>query len=566
MASLLGLGCGGESPAVLAFVGLTDAPCAKAKRVHFGSLPVLLGSTGQGTLQRVVFRVNEGLPSEAKVAPFLFQVDTTKLKDGTARLSATGYTTEGDETTTRLNICVDNLAPSVTVLSPADGAAYGLEDAALTVRVRASDTVGLERITAKLLLSNGSTQVSCAPPGGPDATCALSPAKLGIKPQPGVSTSGALVITARDKAGHEAVASRVVKLKTRLLWSFNAGSPIRFAAAEVAGGKVAVGTGAGKVHIVDAAKGTEACVWTAPTGTSGSNGVTSNITTGASGTQLYFTTVEGLHAVGDNCKALWSSPAKGLYYGSQPLLDATAGVVYVGAYGGYSTPPALRAHKSSSGKQVGSFNISTKANTGVASSPVLAADRKTVFIGSTDKNIYAVDVSGGAGAMKKRWSFTTAGKVDTRPLVAGTRIYVASYDAILHALDATTGQRLTGFTFKAGAPFLSSPVLNPDGSALYVGSLDEYIYALDSTGKKLGSHKLGRMLHTSPVVGGSQVFAAATKPARLHVYGKDLTLRWYWQPSGTDQFQATPLLIKSAVYIGNSNGFLYALDVTSSGS
>ncbi len=551
---------------MLAYVGLTDAACASAKRVHFGVVPVLLAPTGQGGLQRVTFRVNEGVAMEARVAPFLFQLDTTKLKDGTARLSATGYTSEGDQSSADLRICVDNQAPSITVLSPADGATYGLEDAALTVRVRASDTVGLERITARLILAKGSTQVACIPPGGPDATCALSPAKLGITPTPGVTTNGALVITARDKAGHEAVGQRVVKLRTRLLWSFNAGSPIGFAAAAVASNKLAVGTGAGKVHIVDGTTGKEVCHWTASAGTSGKNGVTSAITVNSAGTQLYFTTVEGLHSLDNSCKARWSSPAKGLYFGSAPGLDEAGGLVYVGAYGSYSTPPVLRAHSAGNGAQKGSFTLSTKSNEGVGSSPVLSADRKTIYIGSSDRNLYAVDVSSGGGSMKKRWSFTTAGKIDTRALLSSNRIYVASYDAIMHALDAASGQRVSGFTFKAGAPFLSSPVLGEDKTTLYVASLDEYIYALDNTGKQLGSHKLGRMLHTSPLVGGGQVFAAATKPARLHVYGKDLKLRWYWQPSGTDQFQASPLLINTSIYIGNTNGFLYALHVSPTGS
>ena len=563
LAAVLVSGCGLEVAPALSFVGLTDVPCGTQGQVQFGSLPVMLTAARPGEIQRVTLSVNEGAVEEVTAAPYLFQVDTTKLKDGTVTLAAAGYTADGDRSDVSLSICVDNQPPGVTVLSPADGVTYGLEDAVLTARVRATDSVGLAHITARLILPQGSVQVACTPPGGPDATCALSPAKLGISPAPGVITSGVLMVTARDRAGHEAVGQRTVKFKTRLLWSFNAGSPITFTAAALSGGNVAVGTDAGKVHVLDAS-GAETCAWQAPAGTSGNNGLTSDLAVSKDGATLVFTTVEGMHAISAACKDRWSSPAKGLYYGSRPLLDEVGGLVYVGAYGGYATPPVLGAHSVSTGASKGTFNLSATANVGVGSSPVLSSDRKLVYIGSSDQKLYAVDVSGGPSKMKAAWTHGTAGKIDTRPLLSGTRVYVASFDAIFHALDAVSGQRVGNFTFKAGAPFLSSPAVG-EGGVIYVGSLDEFLYVLDSTGKQLGSHKLGRMLHTSPVVAGAQVIAAATSPARLHVYDKQLKQLWYWQPAGTDQFRATPLVVKDTVYIGNTNGYLYALDIATAG-
>jgi len=557
-AAVLVTGCGLEVAPELTFVGLTDASCGAKVPVHFGTLPVMIVPAREGEIQRVTLSVDAGAAEEVTAAPFLFQLDTTKLKDGTVKLEAVGYTEDGDRSDTSLSICVDNEPPSVTVLSPADGVTYGLEDATLTARVRATDLVGLERISARLVLTKSSISVECTPASGPDATCALSPAKLGISPSSGVVTSGALMVTARDRAGHEAVGQRTVKFKTRLLWSFNAGSGITFTAGAMTGGKVAVGTDAGKLHVLDAS-GAESCYWKAAAGSAAKNGVTSDMTVSGDGGAVFFTTVEGLHAISSNCKDQWSNPAKGLYHGSRPVLDEASGLIYVGAYGSAATPPMLNAYALGSGTLKGSFAVSAKTNVGVGSSPVLSSDRKRVYIGSSDQTLYAVDVSGGPSKMKAAWTYSTAGKIDTRPLLSGTTLYVASYDAILHALDTSTGQRTAGFTFKAGAPFLSSPAAG-EGGVIYVGSLDEALYALDSTGKTLGSHKLGRMLHTSPVVASGQVFAASTKPARIHAYDKKLTPRWYYQPPGGDQFRASPLLVKDTLYIGNTNGTLYALD------
>jgi len=235
-------------------------------------------------------------------------------------------------------------------------------------------------------------------------------------------------------------------------------------------------------------------------------------------------------------------------------------VVYVALYGSTTTPPTLRAYAGATGALLGSFLLSDQLNEGASGSPTLSADGSTVYVGSSDKNLYAVDVTAPA-TMKSRWKHTTGAKVDTRPLVAQSRVYAAGFDGFLHAMDAASGVRIDPFPWKTDAPFMADVTRSPHGT-LYAGSLDESLYALDDGGKVLASYRLGRMQFTSPVPNGDEILAATTKPGRLHVLSADLKPKWSWEPENGDQFRASPVVVDGRILIGNTNGFLYALDAT----
>src|SRR4051794_36091139 len=66
----------------------------------------------------------------------------------------------------------------------------------------------------------------------------------------------------------------------------------------------------------------------------------------------------------------------------------------------------------------------------IASSPALAADG-TIYVGSSDGNLYALNTNGTV-----RWQYPTGGEVRSSPSVApdGT-IYVGSFDQMLHAVN-----------------------------------------------------------------------------------------------------------------------------------
>ena len=107
------------------------------------------------------------------------------------------------------------------------------------------------------------------------------------------------------------------------------------------------------------------------------------------------------------------------------------------------------------------------------------ASRLTVvYVGSFDRNLYALDARTGA----RIWSFPTGGSVFSSPAVAGNVVYVGSDDHNVYALNARTGAKI--WNFLTGSAVVSSPTVV--GRTVYIASQDGNVYALNArTGAKI---------------------------------------------------------------------------------
>jgi outer membrane protein assembly factor BamB len=132
----------------------------------------------------------------------------------------------------------------------------------------------------------------------------------------------------------------------------------------------------------------------------------------------------------------------------------------------------------------------------------------TVFVGSMDEHLYALDLA--TGQMK--WSYKM-GPVKAAVAVQGDAVYVGNADGIFHCVEAATGKKRwtyeTGAEIGAGASFT--------GDAVLFGSGDETLYCLTLAGKERWKFKVpgGPVLGT-PVVVGGRTFAAGCD-STLHV-------------------------------------------------
>jgi polyvinyl alcohol dehydrogenase (cytochrome) len=91
-------------------------------------------------------------------------------------------------------------------------------------------------------------------------------------------------------------------------------------------------------------------------------------------------------------------------------------------------------------------------------------------------------------SLELKWSFGYANvsSARTQPSVAGGRLFIASENGEVHALNPKTG--CSYWTFKAGAGIASSPVVGPykNGYAVFVGDRKAHVYAVDAqTGQQL---------------------------------------------------------------------------------
>jgi outer membrane protein assembly factor BamB len=157
----------------------------------------------------------------------------------------------------------------------------------------------------------------------------------------------------------------------------------------------------------------------------------------------------------------------------------------------------------------------------IVSSPAVV--NGIVYVGSADRNLYALDAATG----KLRWKFDAHGDVNSSPAVFDDVVYVVSLDGNLYAVDAATGKQRWSFASEGERRFsavgymgmlpaaetmadpwdfyLSSPAIS--NGAVYFGSSDGNVYAIDA---KLGSlrwkYKTSGVVHSSPAVSGGAVY------------------------------------------------------------
>jgi outer membrane protein assembly factor BamB len=217
----------------------------------------------------------------------------------------------------------------------------------------------------------------------------------------------------------------------------------------------------------------------------------------------------------------------------------------------------------------------------IVSSPVIQG--KTIYFGSDDGNIYAVDAESG----RQIWKYATKGAVSSTPAVANGVVYATSYDGKLYALSSETGAVKWKFAtagerrFEAKGihgmepknqtiadpfdVFLSSPVVVKN--TVYFGSGDGNIYALDAaTGEQRWKFKTGDVVHSSPAFTNGVLFFGSWDSYFYAVDAASGKEKWRFH-GGEDAlihnqvgFQSLPAVVDGVVYTGCRDSNVYALD------
>jgi outer membrane protein assembly factor BamB len=218
----------------------------------------------------------------------------------------------------------------------------------------------------------------------------------------------------------------------------------------------------------------------------------------------------------------------------------------------------------------------------IVSSPVWRDG--TLFFGSDDGNVYAVDAATG----RQRWMVRTDGPVPSTPALAGERVFALSYDGRVYALDVRTGEVLWKFAtegerrFEARGlhgmqprtqtfadmydVFLSSPLV-VDGKVVF-GSGDGHVYAVDAaTGRLVWKFRTGDVVHASPAYADGLVVVGSWDGRLYALDAATGAQRWAFQ-AGIDPlmanqqgFQSSAAIADGTVYVGCRDGHLYAIDL-----
>lgn len=265
---------------------------------------------------------------------------------------------------------------------------------------------------------------------------------------------------------------------------------------------------------------------------------------------VYFGSGDGnIYALDAGTGALrWKFQTGDVVHSSPAIAD---GSLFIGSWDGY-----LYALDAVTGKEKWRFKTGQDADihnhVGIQSSPVVVDG--TVFFGCRDGHVYAVDAATG----QQRWSFSTDGSwVNNSPVVHKGKIYFGtSIPSIVHALDAKTGTSL--FRLSTGTPIFSSMALA--GSTLYVAKFSGKLTAIDlKTQAPAWTFETDAAKQNAPSItnpDGSIKFEAVFPSPNLFYddmvigVGKLLSM-------GT--FLSSPVVVGDVIYIGSTDGFLYAL-------
>jgi outer membrane protein assembly factor BamB len=199
-----------------------------------------------------------------------------------------------------------------------------------------------------------------------------------------------------------------------------------------------------------------------------------------------------------------------------------------------------------------------KTQAEVKSSAAIVGGR--VFIGSSDSNVYALDLRTGG----KVWAYKTQGAVEASPTVVGGVVYVGSTDGLLYALDANDGglkwKYKTGAEIHGAANWAQEP--NGGGTRILVGSYDSKVYCLDPRkGEPVWTYETGSYINGSPAVGGG-VCAFGGCDAVIHVVSVAAGTKQAEIVAGS-YITASAALVQGQVYVGNYENVFLRVDLAS---
>ena len=235
---------------------------------------------------------------------------------------------------------------------------------------------------------------------------------------------------------------------------------------------------------------------------------------------------------------------------SSPAFDSK-GIMYIGDKAGYLH--AFKEIPSQTCQALPCPNVvrlwKQQIGISITASPVISADSKTLFVGSTN-GLSAIDICdnvdvGGLspGCVNphgtKLWTFPTNGAIGNTPALAsnGTLYFGAKIGSIktLYALDPAVSHTAERWKYQinSGSEFSAFPIVGADGT-VYAG-LDRGVYAFrpcpsppsapcSTGGQVLWSYQTTNFIISSPIIGGSATPTGGQAQAILFIGSTDQKL------------------------------------------
>ncbi len=201
----------------------------------------------------------------------------------------------------------------------------------------------------------------------------------------------------------------------------------------------------------------------------------------------------------------------------------------------------------------------------VFSSPVV--DESTLYIGSNDSCLYALDKESGT----LKWKFRTEGEIKSQPLVYKGSVIFNSSDGFVYSVNKNNAHEQWKFKTNGEKKldmwdyYLSSPVYSDN--KVFVGSGDGNIYAIDpDSGTLVWKFKTDGIVHATPLVHNEKVYIGSFDGYFYALSAHNGNLNWKFRTVGDAYFpegeiQKGAAVYKNSVIFGSRDFNVYSLDI-----
>jgi len=176
----------------------------------------------------------------------------------------------------------------------------------------------------------------------------------------------------------------------------------------------------------------------------------------------------------------------------------------------------------------------------------------TLYIGSTNGNLYALNSSNG----DMLWSFETGDGIISSPAIdQDGNIYVGSKDTYLYSIYPDGTLR---WKYKTGGDIYSSPAISPSGN-VYVGSDDSFFYAVSQGGELMWKYEADSWFWSSPAIADDGTVYVGSGDNNIYSFHPNGTLKWSFS-TGNFVYSSPSIGPENNIYTGSYDGELYKID------